>query len=87
MGFVSNTVAWLLIFDRLLGLIIITKEISSWMGCFGEVLSEITEERFDTEGLDPSLAPIGNGTYMVKIRLANDLPNWVPMYGKKICFD
>ena len=45
-------------------------ELLGWLGCFGEVLSEITEERFDTEGLDPSLPPIGNGTYQVKIRIA-----------------
>ena len=24
---------------------------------------------------------------MVKMKLAKNLPNWVPMYGKKICFE
>ena len=37
-------------------------ELLGWLSCFGDVLSEITEERFVTEGLDPSLPPIGNGT-------------------------
>ena len=62
-------------------------EIMNWLGCFGEVLSEILEEQFKTVGLDPSLPPIGNGTYLVKIKIVKSLPNWVPMYGKKICFD
>ena len=38
-------------------------EILSWLNCYGEVLSEITEERFESDGLDPDLPPIGNGTY------------------------
>ena len=62
-------------------------EITNWLSCFGEVLSEISEEPFETEGLDPSLPPIGNGIYLVKMRLAKNLPNWVPMYGKKVCFE
>ena len=30
--------------------------------------------------------PVGNGTYLVKMRLKKDMPNWVPMYGRKVCF-
>ena len=48
-------------------------EILEWLGCFGEVISEITEEQFgdgdpdlDT---DSTLPPIGNGTYCVKMKL------------------
>ena len=62
-------------------------EIMGWLVCFGEVLSEITEERFETGDLDPDLPPIGNGTYVVRMKLVKDLPNWVPMFGKKICLD
>ena len=50
-------------------------EILGWLSCFGEVLSEITEERFESEGLDPELPPVGNGTYNVKMKLNGDLPN------------
>ena len=50
-------------------------------------MSEITEERFASDGLDPGLDPIGNGTYLVKMRLTKDLPNWAPMFGRKICLD
>ena len=62
-------------------------EILEWLNCFGEVISEITEEQFDSEGLDPELPPIGNGTYIVKMKLSRDIPNWMPMYGRKICLE
>ena len=62
-------------------------EILHWLSCFGEVISEKTEEPFESEGLDPELPPIGNGVYNVKMRLKRDLPNWVPMYGRKICLE
>ena len=59
--------------------------ILKWIGSFGEVISEITEEPFDDSGSDPTLPPVGNGTYIVRMKLRRDLPNWIPMYGKKIC--
>ena len=57
------------------------------MSCFGEVLSEITKEQFDSAGLDQDLPPIGNGTYNIRIKLNRDIPNWIPMYGRKICLE
>ena len=36
-------------------------EILNWLSCFGEVISEITEEQFENDGLDPDLPPVGNG--------------------------
>ena len=64
-------------------------KILDWLGCFGEVLSEITEERFggDDPDLDQTLPPVGNGSYIVKMRLVKDLPNWMPMFGRKICLE
>ena len=62
-------------------------EITNWLSHFGEVLSEISEESFQNDGLDPDLPPVGNGIYLVKMKLTRSLPNWVPMYGRKICFD
>ena len=62
-------------------------EILAWLTCFGEVVSEITEEQFESEGLEPDLPPVGNGTYNVKIKLTRDIPNWIPMYGRKVCVE
>ena len=62
-------------------------EILGWLSCFGEVMSEITEETFECEGLDPDLPPVGNGTYNVRMRLNREIPNWAPMYGRKICMN
>ena len=55
---------------------------------YGEVLSEISEEAFEDEtekGAADSLPPVGNGTYLVKMRLKRDITNWLPIYGRKIC--
>ena len=62
-------------------------EILNWL--FVEVLSEITEEPFkDVEGKSQAeMPPVGNGTYLVTMKLKKDLPNWVPMYGEEICLD
>ena len=57
-------------------------EILNWLGCFGEVISEIAEENFDDNDLDSELPPIGNGTHIVQMKLKKDIPNWLPMYGK-----
>ena len=54
-------------------------EILNSLGCFGDMVSEITVEQFDFEGLDTALRPVGNGTYIVKMKLGRDLPNWVPI--------
>jgi hypothetical protein len=63
-------------------------EILNWLGMFGEIISEITEEPYDEEGhKDDSMPLVGNGTYNILMRLSSDLPNWVPIYGKKICLE
>ena len=55
---------------------------------FGEIISEITEEPYADEGnKDDAMPPVGNGIYNVLMRLSSDLPNWVPVYGKKICLE
>ena len=40
----------------------------------------------DVDDPEDKLPPVGNGTYQVKMRLKRDMPNWVPMYGRKVCF-
>ena len=61
-------------------------EILNWLVKFGEVKSEITEEILQEEDgfQDPTLPPVGNGTYLVTMKLKKDMPNWVPMYGRRV---
>jgi hypothetical protein len=68
---------------------LLESEILDWLSLYGEVISEITEEPFEDDpeqGSDDKLPTIGNGTYLVKMKLKRDMPNWVPMYGRKVCF-
>ena len=65
---------------------LLESEILDWLCLYGEVISEITEEPFEDEhDAANKLPPIGNGTYLVTMRLKKDMPNWVPMYGRKVC--
>ena len=67
---------------------LLESEILDWLSLYGEVISEITEEPFedeDEQGPEDRLPAIGNGTYLVRMRLKRDMPNWVPMYGRKVC--
>ena len=68
---------------------LLESQILDWLSLFGEVISEITEEPFeddDEQGSGEKMPTIGNGTYLVKMKLKRDMPNWVPMYGRKVCF-
>ena len=65
------------------------EELKEWMGHLGEVMSEITEDRVnldsDSEGEDSATGyTIGNGIYSVKMKLTSDLPQFVPICGKRI---
>ena len=63
-------------------------EILDWLASFGEVLTEITEEPFGADDeQEPGLPLVGNGVYMVKMKLTKDIPNWIPMFGRKICIE
>jgi hypothetical protein len=65
---------------------LLESEILDWLCLYGEVITEITEEPYeDEQGSADKLPPIGNGTYLVTMRLKKDMPNWVPMYGRKVC--
>ena len=68
---------------------LLESEILDWLVLFGEVVSEITEEVYgdqdDPESKD--LPPVGNGNYLVKMKLKKELPNWLPIYGKRICLE
>jgi hypothetical protein len=61
------------------------KQIVDWLSHFGEVKSEISEDTH--EGSDDSgddLPPVGNGIYSVQMKLTRDMPQLIPMHGKRI---
>ena len=68
---------------------LLESEILDWLVLFGEILSEITKEIYeDLE--DPNslkLPPVGNGNYLVSMKLKKDLPNWLPIYGRRVCLE
>jgi hypothetical protein len=60
------------------------KQIIDWLSHFGEVKSEISEDTH--EGSDDSSddhLPGGNGIYSVRMKLERDMPQLMPMHGKK----
>ena len=65
---------------------LLESEILDWLGLFGDVITEISEEPYG-ETDDTTLPPVGNGNYLVTIRLKKDLPNYLPIYGRKICLE
>jgi hypothetical protein len=61
------------------------EQIIDWLSHFGEVKSEISEDTH--EGSDDSgddLPPVGNGIYSVRMKLKRDMPQLIPMHGKRI---
>jgi hypothetical protein len=61
------------------------KQIIDWLSHFGEVKSKLSEDTH--EGSDDSsddLPPVGNGIYSVRMKLTRDLPQLIPMHGKRI---
>ena len=63
------------------------REILNWLEKLGKVESDITEDKikYDSDDSEDSNGhTIGNGIYSVKMKLTTDLPQFVPMYGKRI---
>ena len=64
-------------------------ELLTWMNYLGDTISEITEDRVnldDESGSDeenPGFS-VGTGIYSVKMRITRDLPQFVPICGKRI---
>jgi hypothetical protein len=57
-----------------------------FFACYGEVKSDIKEQLFD-DGRDPNDAEDGinrSGNYIVKIKLGRDIPQFVPILGRRI---
>ena len=68
---------------------LLESKILAWLSLYGDVITELTEEPFEEEnvqGPEEKLPIVGNETYLVKMKLKRYMPNWVPMYGRKVCF-
>ena len=64
-------------------------EILDWLGLFGDIVSEITEEIYGDQN-EPDckgLPQVGNCNYLVRMRLSKDLPNFMPIYGRRVCLE
>ena len=58
------------------------KQILELMDMYGEQTSELSEEVHPN--LDPHADPVGNGTFSLKMRLQKEIPQLLPMWGKRI---
>ena len=68
---------------------LLESEILGWLGLFGDIVSEITEEIYGDQN-EPDckgLPQVGNGNYLVRMRLSKDLPNFMPIYGRRVCLE
>ena len=61
-------------------------EILEWLNVYGETIAKMSENIYLEEEL-PTAKPTGNGTYTVKMRLDRPIPQFLPMYGKKVRVD
>ena len=58
------------------------KQILEWMNLYGEPASELSEDIHPNSDSDAD--PFGNGTYSLKMRLKKEVPQLLPMWGKRI---
>ena len=61
-------------------------EIKKWLSTYGELLSEIEEEeiRFsDDDDSGGSDVQLGTGKFSVKMKICNEIPQYLPMFGHK----
>ena len=58
------------------------EKIMQWLKLYGEPLSLIGEDMLPDS--DSDAGPLGNGTYSVKMKLVKDIPQFLPMHGRKI---
>ena len=57
-------------------------DILDWLRLYGEPLSLCGEDVLPDS--DSDAGPLGNGTYSVKMKLTKDIPQFLPMHGRKI---
>ena len=57
-------------------------QILEWLNYFGEQAGQLSEEIHPNSDSDAD--PIGNGTFSIKMRLRTDIPQLLPMWGKRV---
>ena len=60
-------------------------EVRQWLGLYGETFGLLSENTYKED--IPTAKPTGNGTYTIKMRLDRPIPQFLPMYGKKVRID
>lgn len=56
-----------------------------WLSYFGEIKSEVTEDTLeDSDDSADDFPSAGNGIYSVKVKIARDMPQFLPIYGKRV---
>ena len=66
--------------------LILKDSLIAFLGHYGELLTDIIEEHFDDKGTgDPETEGTNQtGTYIAKVRLERDIPELVPIDGRRI---
>ena len=59
-------------------------QILEWLSFFGEIRSDITEDTHEESEDSENDMPTGNSIYSVRVKLARELPQFMPMYGKRV---
>jgi hypothetical protein len=60
------------------------EQIIAWLSNFGEIKSELTEDVYEESDDSENDMPLGNGIYSVRMKIARDMPQFMPMHGKRV---
>ena len=61
------------------------QKIIDWLPHFGEIKSKISEDTHGgSDDSDDDFPSVGNGIYSVKMKLSKEMPQLIPMFGKRI---
>jgi hypothetical protein len=60
------------------------EQIIAWLSSFGEIKSELTEDVYEESDDSENDMPLGNGIYSVRMKLERDMPQFMPMHGKRV---
>jgi hypothetical protein len=60
-------------------------QILEWLSHFGEIKSNLSEDTHEeSDDSSDDFPPVGNGIYSVKMKLSRDMPQLIPMHGKRV---
>ena len=59
------------------------EQIIEWLSYFGEVKSDVTEDTVEDPDSEDDIR-YGNGIYSVRMKIRRDLPQFMPMFGKRV---